>query len=679
LVSRDVQLRLTSTGVDELVEKFDDLIEEIDTVLNQMDDLDAHLDELSAQRAEPSISVRGLDESLAKIQALKVALDDLNARQAETSLTSPGGVPSSLGGNVEQAAAREFLAGPGGSFTRVNTVGNELLPRAGAAEGGFDEFFYNSLLRPVDSEGLAFTTEDSDKLAQYGIMKSIAGGLGGGVPFLAGNGAGGMIRSLFGAGGGEGEESDAALLGEAPEGGLLGLPDISNGLLMFGAALPALGVIATGLTEGATGVAAAVQGLGAFGILGYPTISSLFTHISAVSTAASAIDAATTTSAREAAEKSYAAALKATPTDEKSIVGGAVNLESLYKGTAASFAPDVLKLGGPTLNILLQFLQDLPPFATAAAGALDTVAKQFDKFMASPGAQEFQNAMVKIEGPEIVAAADGLGRVAGSIGKVWEEFAKGHDIPADTTNFFNDINRVIITTGDWMLRFANNWDRVVGALREGQTDLANWAQEADNGATKVRTAFDNFNRQADRDLGDFDTTVERVFVKDIPQWVGDGIQFVERIPGDFASWLAPSHFVSIGEAAMEGLLHGVEDIGADVLSYVHRLASTVISDVEHIFGVSSPSTVMHEIGMNLGRGLALGIDDSSAGVLASASNLAHRIPGALGATGGGGAQPLRLEIGFDGGTDAISKAAMTLVSHGMRISGGDPRILISKG
>ena len=87
----------------------------------------------------------------------------------------------------------------------------------------------------------------------------------------------------------------------------------------------------------------------------------------------------------------------------------------------------------------------------------------------------------------------------------------------------------------------------------------------------------------------------------------------------------PGMLLRIGEDAMQGLLHGLESAGSSVLSYVGNFVKSIPGKFMSLLGIHSPSTVMHEIGMNTGRGLANGIHDATPLVIGASGKMAKSV------------------------------------------------------
>ena len=74
----------------------------------------------------------------------------------------------------------------------------------------------------------------------------------------------------------------------------------------------------------------------------------------------------------------------------------------------------------------------------------------------------------------------------------------------------------------------------------------------------------------------------------------------------------------VGKNIMQGLKNGIFEIGGQMGRWVSELGSNFVNGVKNFFGVKSPSRVMMKIGNYIGEGLAIGIDDSTSDILASA-------------------------------------------------------------
>lgn len=150
------------------------------------------------------------------------------------------------------------------------------------------------------------------------------------------------------------------------------------------------------------------------------------------------------------------------------------------------------------------------------------------------------------------------------------------------------------------------------------------------------------------------------------------INWVKGLPGRILAGLANlgSMLLQAGVNAIQGLLNGLKNAAGAVLDWIKGLAGDIIDGVLGIFGISSPSKVFHEIGLNVGKGLIRGIQVITPKVVAATDAMAAQVTaGARVSTGvdmasiTGGAlgptDPLPPPVGGDGAgltADDIAKA-----------------------
>lgn len=85
--------------------------------------------------------------------------------------------------------------------------------------------------------------------------------------------------------------------------------------------------------------------------------------------------------------------------------------------------------------------------------------------------------------------------------------------------------------------------------------------------------------------------------------------------------------VDIGKNLVIGLMNGISSMGSWILNKIKGFGSTVINGFKGIFGIHSPSKIMRgQIGVMLGKGLALGVDDSRSDVMKSMQRMTSVIP-----------------------------------------------------
>ena len=104
------------------------------------------------------------------------------------------------------------------------------------------------------------------------------------------------------------------------------------------------------------------------------------------------------------------------------------------------------------------------------------------------------------------------------------------------------------------------------------------------------------------------------------------IQYVKELGGISEVFRnLPRTLATIGHNLMTGLFNGIKEGASKIFNYVKQVASTIVSTFRNMFGIHSPSTVMYDMGINMGLGLANGITDSESAVQLAMNNLAEDI------------------------------------------------------
>lgn len=94
-----------------------------------------------------------------------------------------------------------------------------------------------------------------------------------------------------------------------------------------------------------------------------------------------------------------------------------------------------------------------------------------------------------------------------------------------------------------------------------------------------------------------------------------------------------------GVGIVDGIGKGIEDAWNAVFGPIESMVTNIKNWITHPLGISSPSTVTREYGLNFGQGFGLGVQDSQGLVHAAVGGLAASALGAFGAggsVGGGG-------------------------------------------
>lgn len=80
------------------------------------------------------------------------------------------------------------------------------------------------------------------------------------------------------------------------------------------------------------------------------------------------------------------------------------------------------------------------------------------------------------------------------------------------------------------------------------------------------------------------------------------------------TFLAGFNLVDMGKAMIDGLVAGITNGGAAVLSAMKGVVTGAVAAAEKALGIASPSKVFAEIGMQTGAGMSVGVNQSAPGV-----------------------------------------------------------------
>jgi phage-related protein len=112
-------------------------------------------------------------------------------------------------------------------------------------------------------------------------------------------------------------------------------------------------------------------------------------------------------------------------------------------------------------------------------------------------------------------------------------------------------------------------------------------------------------------------TLFMAIIKAIPQIIGSLVGALGSILKTIGDTLSPGNLARIGGDMIKGLWNGINDLGKWVLDKIKGFGDSILNGIKGFFGIHSPSTVFAEIGHNLDRGLAQGIE-GSAGLVSDA-------------------------------------------------------------
>ena len=88
----------------------------------------------------------------------------------------------------------------------------------------------------------------------------------------------------------------------------------------------------------------------------------------------------------------------------------------------------------------------------------------------------------------------------------------------------------------------------------------------------------------------------------------------------------PDVVVEIGASILEGIWEGIQNTAGWLVDKLSSWADSIMQDVKDFFGIHSPSTVFRdEVGVQLGRGVAEGLDDSITYVTEAADRIGEAV------------------------------------------------------
>jgi hypothetical protein len=115
---------------------------------------------------------------------------------------------------------------------------------------------------------------------------------------------------------------------------------------------------------------------------------------------------------------------------------------------------------------------------------------------------------------------------------------------------------------------------------------------------------------------------------DAKKLVSDGlhtiVSLMKSLTADFGHLLWDA-----GKALIQGLIGGIKSMIGAAVSAAKSIGSSVLGAAKSIFGISSPSRVMHDIGIQVAQGLIKGLEGTASQVKSAAGKLATDIKNAI--------------------------------------------------
>lgn len=122
-------------------------------------------------------------------------------------------------------------------------------------------------------------------------------------------------------------------------------------------------------------------------------------------------------------------------------------------------------------------------------------------------------------------------------------------------------------------------------------------------------------------------------------------------------------FELVGEDIINGIVHGIENVGSEVGDTIKNIAHSALNDVKSFLGIGSPSKVFaSEVGQWIPEGIGQGITGNTGAVKTALQGLAKKMPGMINETSGLG---LNL-TGAYGGTGVNGANGGVIINLDMR-------------
>ena len=293
------------------------------------------------------------------------------------------------------------------------------------------------------------------------------------------------------------------------------------------------------------------------------------------------------------------------------------NIAGWLAGTASAVASWAVSLGQSALQAGQQFLTNL---ANAIMNLPETIAywlgytvTSIALYAVAFGAQALQMGMQFVQNvgtfltqlPGNVAAW--LASTAASIG-AWVSSTAMQALQMGT-QFLQNV-------GTFLTQLPGNvasW--LAGAVASASAWVSNMASQAIQAGSRFLTSVGTFLAQLPGRIGSWLSAT----ISSVANWASQmgtkasqaGKQFVQNIVSTLSS--LPGRMLSIGANIVSGIVSGIQSKIGSIASSLLSGVNDAISAVKSKLGIHSPSRLMRdEVGVMIGRGMALGIDDSAA-------------------------------------------------------------------
>ena len=113
----------------------------------------------------------------------------------------------------------------------------------------------------------------------------------------------------------------------------------------------------------------------------------------------------------------------------------------------------------------------------------------------------------------------------------------------------------------------------------------------------------------------------------ISSFISQAVSFLRGLPGKAAAALsgAKTALVSAGGDLISGMISGLKAKVGSLVSAARNVVGSAVSAAKNALGISSPSKVFKSIGVDVGRGLVIGLDGTAAQVRAASKRVADGV------------------------------------------------------
>jgi hypothetical protein len=158
--------------------------------------------------------------------------------------------------------------------------------------------------------------------------------------------------------------------------------------------------------------------------------------------------------------------------------------------------------------------------------------------------------------------------------------------------------------------------------------VAIWALWNDIGGitTKIKNALSGLSNWLKRTFGRF-TGWLTDFPNKVRQSITKAVDWIKGIFGGVIDWFKglPAQIYNIGKDIVQGLIDGIMDKFNALKDTIMGIGESISGWFKDVLGISSPSKVMIEAGLDIGEGLTVGLEQSTEGVERATVDMAGRV------------------------------------------------------